>query len=69
MYGKTLACCALLLMLNACDYGADSRDKTDPQGDHVWKSQTDMMDKARAIEDTVMEQSARQRQTIDEQAR
>jgi len=36
----------------------------------LWaESQTDMLDKARAIEDTVMEQSARQRQTIDEMAR
>ena len=40
-----------------------------PDGNHVWKSQTDMLDKARAVEDTVMEQSAKQRQTIDEMAR
>jgi hypothetical protein len=69
MTARTLAICALLLMLGACGKNPDAGDRTDPQGDHVWKSQTDMMDKARAIEDTVMEQSARQRQTIDEQAR
>ena len=69
MYGKTLAICALLLMLGACGKNPDAEDKTDPQGDHVWKSQTDMLDKARAIEGTVMEGSARERQIIDEQVR
>jgi hypothetical protein len=70
MYGKAMMFCALLLA--ACGDGggsAASRETPRPQGDHVWKSQTDMLDKARAIEDTVMEQSASQRQVIDEQAR
>ena len=71
MYGKTMVFCAALLLASCGDGGgtADSRENPPPDGNHVWKSQTDMLDKARAIEDTVMEQSARQRQTIDEQAR
>ena len=71
MYGKAMVFCAAVL-LSSCGDGsgsADSRETPRPDGDHVWKSQTDMLDKARAIEDTVMEQSARQRETIDEMAR
>jgi major membrane immunogen (membrane-anchored lipoprotein) len=71
MYGKAMVLCAALLLVSCGDGGGsdDSRDNPPSDGNHVWKSQTDMLDKARAIEDTVMEQSARQRQTIDEMAR
>jgi hypothetical protein len=71
MVGKAMVLCSALL-LSSCGDGrssADSRENPTPDGNHVWKSQTDMLDKARAIEDTVMEQSVRQRQTIDEMAR
>jgi hypothetical protein len=71
MVGKAMVLCTALLLVSCSDGGgsADSRDNPPPDGNHVWKSQTDMLDKTRAIEDTVMEQSARQRQTIDEMAR
>jgi hypothetical protein len=68
MYAKAMVFCAVLL-LASCGDGGDTTETPGPGADHVWKSQTDMIDKARAIEDTVMEQSARQRQTIDELAR
>jgi hypothetical protein len=69
MYGKTMVFCALLLLMSCGDGGgsADTRETTRPNGDHVWKSQTDMIDKSRDIEDMVMKQSAKQRQQIDEQ--
>jgi hypothetical protein len=44
---------------------SDARDRTDPRGDHVRKTRTDMPEKTRAIQDTVMEQGARQGQIID----
>jgi hypothetical protein len=71
MVGKAVVLCATLLLASCGDGGgsADSRESPPPEGNHVWKSQTDMLDKARAIEDTVMEQSVKQRQTIDEMAR
>jgi PBP1b-binding outer membrane lipoprotein LpoB len=71
MVGKAMILCSALLLVSCGDGGGsvDSRDDAPPDGNHVWKSQTDMLDKARAIEDTVMEQSARQRETIDEMAR
>ena len=60
-----------LLLVSCGDGGgfADSSDDPPANGNHVWKSQTDMLDNARTVEDTVMEQSARERQTIDEMAR
>ena len=71
MVGKTMVFCAALLLASCGDGGdsADSREHPPPDGNHVWKSQTDMLDKAGAVEDTVMEQSAKQRQAIDEMAR
>ena len=61
---KTLLCASLLLV--AC---TDTGDDAGLQGNHVWKSQTDMLDKARDVEGLLMEGNQRQRQTIDEQAR
>ena len=74
MYAKAMVFCAVLLLASCGDGGdsaatPDTPETSDPGGDHVWKSQTDMLDKARAIEGTVMEQSANQRRTIDELAR
>jgi hypothetical protein len=71
MYRKTMVFCAALLPASCGDGGgsADSRENPPPPGNHVWKSHTVMLDKARAIEDTVMGQSVKQRQTIDELAR
>jgi len=71
MVGKAVILCAALLLASCGDGGgsADSRESAPAEGNHVWKSQTDMLDKARAIEDTVIEQSVKQRQTVDEMAR
>jgi hypothetical protein len=63
------------LLLSACsDEGeptlspgpASSSGKT---GDHVWKTQTDMMDKAGDVENILMDAHELQQQRIDEQAR
>jgi len=41
----------------------------DPSEDgHVWKDQTDMLDKARGVEDMLMESNQQQRKQIDELA-
>ena len=71
MCRRTMVFCTALLLASCGDNGgsADSRENPPPDGNHVWKSQTDMLDRAMAIEDTVMDQSVKQRQTIDELAR
>ena len=71
MVGKAMVLWAVLLLVSCSDGGgsADSRETQAPAGNHVWKSQTDMIEKSRGVEDMVMEQSARQRQAIDDMAR
>jgi hypothetical protein len=54
--------CAVLL-LSACGSGGESEDTG-----HVWKQQTDMIDKARGVEDILDSADAQQRQRIEEQA-
>ena len=56
-----LMCCVLLLLC-ACSGGESE------SGGHVWKDQTDMIDKARDVEDLLGTANARQRQRIEEQA-
>jgi hypothetical protein len=40
----------------------------DPGSGHVWKDQTDMIDKSREVETTVLDASRQQRLQIDEMA-
>jgi len=51
----------MLLMLCAC-----SGDESENEG-HVWKEQTDMIDKAQGVEDLLGQADAQQRQRIEEQ--
>lgn len=67
MYKWVLA--GTLVLLSGCSGGNDASEPEEQAGDHVWKSQTDMIDKARDVEGTVLDQGLQQRQTIDEQAR
>ncbi len=55
-----LMCCALLL--SACSGGGESESEA-----HVWKQQTDMIDKAQGVEDLLGAADAQQRQRIEEQ--
>ena len=53
--------CGVLPLLCACG-GGDSGS-----GDHVWKEQTDMIDKAQGVEDLLGDADVQQRQRIEEQ--
>jgi hypothetical protein len=41
----------------------------DPEEGHVWKDQTDMIDKAGEVENMLLDQGQQQRRQIDEMAR
>jgi hypothetical protein len=58
---KTSFMCGVLLLLCACSGGESG------SGDHVWKEQTDMIDKAHDAEDLLGSANAQQRQRIEEQ--
>ena len=51
----------MLLLLCACS-GGDSESEG-----HVWKEQTDMIDKAHGVEDLLGDANTQQRQRIEEQ--
>jgi uncharacterized membrane protein YgcG len=51
----------MILLLCACS-GGESESKG-----HVWKEQTDMIDKAQGVEDLLGTADAQQRQRIEEQ--
>ena len=53
--------CGVLLLLCACSGG-----ESESEG-HVWKEQTDMIDKAQGVEDLLGDADAQQRQRIEEQ--
>jgi hypothetical protein len=67
MYRLMMA--GIMLLLSACSGGNDTPEPEKQTGDHVWKSQTDMIDRARDVENTVLDQGLQQRRAIDEQAR
>lgn len=54
--------CTLLLLLTACT--GESREP----GDHVWKTQTDALQKARDVEKVLQERDAERKREIDAQS-
>jgi len=55
--------CGVLLLLNACS----GSDEAENRG-HVWKPQTEMIDKAQGVEGLLENADALQRQRIEQQA-
>ena len=54
---------ALILMAGCSD------DDTEAKKAHVWKEQTDTMNKARAVEETLQKSADAERKQIEEQTR
>lgn len=54
----------LLIFVVAC-----SDESQQLEGDHVWKEQTDMIDKAHDIESLINDAAQQKQQLIDEQTR
>jgi outer membrane biogenesis lipoprotein LolB len=67
---KTLPLLSLALALaTACSDQGNQASGTDAQADHAWKQQTQTLDKARGVEQTIMEGAEKQRRTLEEQSR
>ena len=58
----------LLLALAGCSGGEDSTGPAAQKG-HVWQEQTDMIERAKGVEDLLGEANLQRRQQLDEQAR
>lgn len=54
--------CCMIVLLSACSDGSES----EVEG-HMWKDQTDMLDKAKGVEDLLGEANAAHHQRIEEQ--
>ena len=54
------------LILTACS-GEDSSNSSDAKNDHVWKEQTDTIDKAREVEGKLMDSAEETRKLIEQQ--
>lgn len=60
------------LLIAACSGSDDTTaDQAEPAkgGNHVWKTQTDQIDRARDVENVLQESHEKKLQDIDEQAR
>ena len=62
MINKIIILSAVLLLVSACS--DDDRES----GDHVWKEQTQALDKAKEVEGLLKDVTDQQRKMIDEQA-
>ncbi len=63
---------AAVLMIAACSESDDTTaDQAEPvkDGNHVWETQTDQIDRARDVENVLQQSHERNMQDIDEQAR
>lgn len=61
---KLICIIVLTLFISACD---DSESPKKVAKDHIWKEQTDMIDKAKAVEQLVNDAATQQKLTIDQQ--
>jgi hypothetical protein len=59
---------ALTILVIAGLIACGGEPEPQQQPDHIWKSQTDMINRAGEVEGLVGESSARQREQIDSQA-
>ena len=56
------------MTLCACSDGQEDKKGTG-SNDHVWKGQTDTMDKAKEVESMVLDQAEKMNKSVEEQAR
>jgi hypothetical protein len=61
---KIICIMVVTLFISACD---DSDTSKKIGKDHIWKEQTDMIDKAKTVEQLVNDAAIEQKQSIDRQ--
>jgi len=64
---KILTILSVALLLSACS-GDEDRADSDKVDAHIWKSQTDMIDKARDVEDLLQDAASARQSEINQQA-
>ena len=56
-----------LLAVTGCSDSQDRNPSEQQKGDHVWKDQVEMLDKAKELEDTALEAAEKRRKQIKNQ--
>lgn len=64
---KVIMLVASCLMFVACS--DDSNSGADAKKDHVWKEQTDSIDKAKEVEGMILESQNKMKEELEEQTR
>ena len=62
---KTQLTIYLMIVLNVC--GCSDNNEAQEKKDHVWKEQTEAIEKAKAVEGMIQESAEAQRRQIQEQ--
>ena len=57
----------LCLILTACSGEGDGNNNAEAKKDHVWKEQTDTIDKAREVEGMIFDSAENARKTLEKQ--
>ncbi|MCH8163593.1 MAG: hypothetical protein IIA99_05830 [Proteobacteria bacterium] len=57
-----------LILVSACSDDEQGSSERKLSGDHVWKEQTDTIDKAKEVEGLLQDVAEKQRQAIEAQA-
>ncbi|MCI0401821.1 MAG: hypothetical protein L0Y67_06695 [Gammaproteobacteria bacterium] len=58
-----------MLQFIACSSDSNEQDKPSAVKDHAWKAQTDALEKAKAVEQTLMDSAAKERERIDQEGK
>lgn len=67
LYGLILG--LSLISLGSCSNGEEGQSDSSQEGDHVWKEQTDTLDRAKEAEQMLLDSTEQQRRAIEEQGR
>ncbi|MEE9286779.1 MAG: hypothetical protein V3W33_01750 [Gammaproteobacteria bacterium] len=60
--------CLAIWLLSGCSSDTDNNNKPRSAEDHVWETQVHALEKAKGVEQTLMDAAARQRKTIDQES-
>jgi hypothetical protein len=56
-----------ILFVTACSPGENEGSREESHGDHVWRAQTDTLEKAKDVDQVIQDAAERQRRALEEQ--
>jgi PBP1b-binding outer membrane lipoprotein LpoB len=68
-YLKLAVVITLLVIFSGCSEGTDSKTQAKPQQDHIWKQQTQAIERAREVESVVSDSAKRRLEETERQTK